>query len=231
MNGRGRDNPGHFTFVSKNGCSVIDYCIISHYLLTIVDSFSVHSEVIESSHFPLTLNLYQNVQKSEVFFNDEQINDEVWLKNINIFKWRGSLRNPFYNDIYSGRVVDMLMLGVDNVLSGGDTERANWLINSVFSMLGKEFKMKTPSKGRKNEWFDNECAALRKNAIKNLRDFRKYRSDENKEKYLQSKKIFKNTCKLKKQDWYNRWGCNVEELMASGNTKEAWNQIKKTKGM
>ena len=50
------DQEGEFTFISPNGNSVIDYCIISEDLLS-CDMFLKVEERIESWHLPLTLDI------------------------------------------------------------------------------------------------------------------------------------------------------------------------------
>ena len=61
LNGRKGDDKGigHYTYISPNGCSVIDYCLISYDLYYCVANFSVE-EMSDSHHMPIkvALNIY-----------------------------------------------------------------------------------------------------------------------------------------------------------------------------
>ena len=65
---RSWDNHGNFTFISEQGCSVVDYFLMSSSLLDFVHTFSVEDR-IESDHMPVELycNFYtdQNVHLGE----------------------------------------------------------------------------------------------------------------------------------------------------------------------
>ena len=57
VNGRfGKDaNNGHFTFINQNGCSVIDYFIVSNKLISVIQDFEISYP--DSTHMPVLLNL------------------------------------------------------------------------------------------------------------------------------------------------------------------------------
>ena len=83
---RSWDNHGNFTFISEQGCSVVDYFLMSSSLLDFVHTFSVEDR-IESDHMPVELycNFYadQNAhlgeklqaKKEKIFWCEEKVQD------------------------------------------------------------------------------------------------------------------------------------------------------------
>ncbi|MDV3204153.1 MAG: hypothetical protein Q8893_02605 [Candidatus Phytoplasma australasiaticum] len=58
----------------------------------------------------------------------------------------------------------MFTIGVKEALVHGNTEQANRLINQMFCMVGKDFRVKERRVENKNKyWFDENCKLLKRN--------------------------------------------------------------------
>jgi len=87
LNGRhSNDMDGSFTYISTNGCSVIDYIILSTSMMESVHEFSIENYDV-SHHMPLKLILKMALEEDK---NEEP--QTLKFNTYDIYKWNAELR-------------------------------------------------------------------------------------------------------------------------------------------
>ncbi|VDI50111.1 Hypothetical predicted protein, partial [Mytilus galloprovincialis] len=107
-NGRFGTESSKYTFQNKNGCSLIDYMLISQdNIFTFIKALTVKDFNMFSCHAPLSVELYLNV--------DTKINDQcTCIKSVlNRVKWNEGFKDGLVNDMLTNvQKFDDLMLNL-----------------------------------------------------------------------------------------------------------------------
>ncbi|VDI37956.1 Hypothetical predicted protein [Mytilus galloprovincialis] len=107
-NGRFGTDSSKYTFQNKNGCSLIDYMLISQdSIFTLIKALTVKDFNMFSCHAPLSVELYLNV--------DRKINDQCnCVKSVyNRVKWNEGFKDGLVNDMLTNvQKFDDLMLNL-----------------------------------------------------------------------------------------------------------------------
>lgn len=205
LNGRTvGDIEGNFTYMSRNGCSVIDYVICPMELVKYTEHLNVLSSVY-SDHCALDFKIKLNVELSE---KERKLLPKLnWNKNVTV------LNN----------------LKIDQILEGGDFGYASivdlkQVISSVYSS-----KKSSKLKWKKIEkWYDGECYRMREKSFELLnvyRDLRKRQSrneddaEEAFRRYKSANNAYIKRCSDKKKAYYEDVG---KKLVAIRNTSDWW---------
>ena len=158
------ESSGNFTYVAPNGCSVVDYFIVSNVLLTLSFRMSV-GQRIERKHQPIELYM-SGLQKS----NNNDTNTCTGIYKMDKIKWDPGREGDFKTALVSPAV--KLLLDEACMLIDVNVNRAITKFQEILHMAGSCMK-KTLTCGikRKQPWFDAECHAKRKEVRQHLRKF------------------------------------------------------------
>jgi hypothetical protein len=220
VNGRyGKDaGKGEFTFLNENGCSTIDYFILSKKVIEIVSDFEVLSHA-ESCHSPIYIELAakQNTSKAS---KDLNLADKTWYK-INENNSGGYLQNMSEN------IENGCFDTFESLLGNGDSsidvvlkslEDAILQCTEIYKRCQKRDSIK-----QNKDWFDKECKQQKGVVNSNLRLFRTSRTERDLNIYLLSKKQYKSLCKRKKEIYYRTY---IDKVERSTSTKSFWKELK-----
>jgi len=197
-NGRlGEDKKyGHFTFVNANGKSVIDYAILSEYLFNEVINFRI-GERTESCHFPLEIKFKSKVEKTTDMPNPRKNRKTYCFEQNNLSLFMGSLQDTFTIEFMS-RTLSFINDNSNNINS--IVSHIVGIFQQCSSVCLKESKGKVST--LRPQWFDKKCRDYKRAKLSCLHNFRVNSSETNLNKYVQSKKEFKECCNHKKRLFY-----------------------------
>ena len=223
VNGRyGKDaGKGEFSFVSVNGCSTIDYFILSRKCLDLILGFEVMANV-ESSHFPVFLELGRKYVANVNMIDDDNLKYCRTKYNI-----KDTNSNEYINTL-SESIARGEFIELENKLHNKDVS-IDSVIDSFESIVLKcsEKFVQCPKKNQrkiKNDWYDAECKTHRNIVKRLLKRFRTYRTVENINSYIDAKKEYKNICKKKKYTYYKLF---VDKMHNLTHNKTFWDELKK----
>ena len=155
VNGRfGNDKgKGEFTFINANGCSTIDYFILSKKLIEYVKNFEV-LEHAYSSHLPICLELFIDIESGDTDIEDVNRveGSSIWYnlndENCTVYEHKmfESIKNGLF-DLFEEKLCDFTT-HINEVLSA--FENAIGQCSEPF----KQSKTKRAMK-RQNDWFVN----------------------------------------------------------------------------
>ena len=223
VNGRfGKDaNNGHFTFINQNGCSVIDYFIVSNELISIIHDFEILSYP-DSTHLPVLLNLEcpsigarrmedVNHHHNTVRYNLDSRNSNLYVQTLQADK------NKELFLCFEENVTDF-NVPIDHVVSSFESAV---LESSTDYMKTLEIKHYSTQK----DWFDTECKMSKINVRKSLKRFRQTRNSNDLNLYLDAKNIYKKLCRAKKLTFFD---AKVHKLEYSlNNSNVFWAEVRK----
>lgn len=239
LNGRsGHDNNlGTFTCITYNGCSVVDYALISYELLDGVKHFEVLPFSDFSVHFPLSFEMEAQtcsgiIQKQDQFFSNlDQRSKYVWKdENEELFLLELSTKSP--------------TLDVLNPVSKEDIDSS---LNQFYDTMDKcALGMKHTSKPYSKQtskplqanapFFDSECVNSKSKLNRAHRDLNEVLRQNHLaggldplvdfyvSKYKVAKADHKELVKVKKQNFLSERECLAESL--STNSKDFWEYYK-----
>lgn len=156
MNGRcGSDkNVGDYTFIGRNGTSVIDYIIASFSLFDNVVDFDVESRS-DSVHLPVTMKL--RVPDLNQPPPQRNIQSNTSFK----FVWDNDKLQSFKDKFFSDQVQDLLDKSVNTALSDIDL-CIDYLVDAL-KLAGSHMQKKvgSPRPNQECKWYDAECEKLK----------------------------------------------------------------------
>ena len=221
INGRlGRDaNNGSFTYIGPNGCSVIDYLLLSQELFDCVTEFSIETRT-ESTHLPITVHFCMRKQvrvpDDTATADDGKIFEKKFSrlpKDINCYL--ENIKNAFTTDF-----LDEILVKIENATIDVN-EIIMCIVNTIQNAaIQKVSKVRSTSQ----PWFDNECKMLKTNKQLLLRRIRRNRSQENLQNYI----VARNSFKIKIEEKKNAYKENkLDSLLASiDDSKSFWSKLK-----
>ena len=214
------DQEGEFTFISPNGNSVIDYCIISEDLLS-CDMFLKVEERIESWHLPLSLDiefLSNTLITCEPTVSHCEYYKPKWLnENIDYFE------SEWLNNDCSINIASLIDIVKKNPDYTTDCISAfsELLVNSAH-MMSKPIFVNSKPKVR-NSWFDLDCLSFKRQVRRNLRKYRSSGLSSHKINYICSRNSYKSFLKIKKRNYSVKKSSYL--LQNLKNSKLFWNEI------
>ena len=231
VNGRTNgDRDGKFTYVSEQGCSVIDYCLCSTETLEYISSFKIE-DLVECKHQPLVLKLRTNVNHNNSNSSNTNVDigsESQGASKIMRIKWENEHLNSFKSRI-NDKISDLYLKGVNMCVTKGETENANKILNALYYAAGKEM---IGSKGNlkaaaKNQWYDEECLDARRLALSSLRKFRRQKDNmQYLTEYLGKRNKYRETCRRKKTEWNDKWVQQLNLFIRENEHRKAWRMIK-----
>lgn len=103
-------------------------------------------------------------------------------------------------------------------------------INEIISNIVDKLKCSAIRKTRSNisktqpVWFDRECESLKNIKVRNLKQFRRIRSEEYLQAYINSRNMFKNIICEKKKVYHEK---QLDSLISCvADSKSFWSQLK-----
>ena len=214
INGRcGNDLNGSFTYISAQGCSLIDYILCSPDLLPLVLDFNVEFRT-ESKDLPVCATLKKHHERES---NTTQNNDEGQSRirfdfsgaNREIF--RQSLKNLFNDE-------QKLLIFSKIEDSTESTDVIAQMFVSCLCEASVQYNVKTKRKSNQ-PWFDQQCASLKSDKYRLLRKFRVSYLEEDRDAYLRAKNRFKQTCAEKKSEYQ---AMKLDDLISSANDQKSF---------
>ena len=172
LNGRTLgDFDGQMTCVEYNGCSVVDYCIVSNSLQKKVNYFKVKDLEYYSDHFTITCSIKCNFYLN----NQSKFNG----KRIDKYKWSNSDRDNFCmllnSDEYSEKLKQL-----NREMAENPQNATQAFDNFVISVAEKTLKKSKRGRKKNNKFeFTEECSNLRANFKKNQRKFKSSKPQDN----------------------------------------------------
>ena len=162
LNGRSKgDSFGKITYHSRKGISTVDYFIVSHNMLNLVDNVIVKKPTIFSDHSQIICSINT---LSPVSIHNET---EPLIETFNLpkqFLWENNSREKFVDTILSDEFQSRLLMFEQTHFD--HTQDGINLATQTFSDLLNEIPLRSPklncqNKDRKKQhskkWFDQEC--------------------------------------------------------------------------
>ena len=229
-NGRlGEDsNLGQYTFVSHNGCSVVDYLLCSFADSQRIKNFRILGCNEFSDHSPVYFTLPKVPISRDTLdgSNDQAFSHEKLLYHEErVYIFRNQLLT--YSGVL-GQLTENVNIGqIDTVVQSF----TNYMYDSAFSAFGKTWTSRSNAtrhvKARaKNPWFDDKCRAARNDLKRARNTFLKCKNDVNRQNFVLMRSKYNKIKRLAKKKLKIKEGqeiCN----MAKTNPKQFWKSVKK----
>lgn len=205
LNGRTPgDYEGQFTYILKKKKSTNDLVWVNLSAVSEIKNFEICQLVTKSDHFPIFITLRKK---------------EKSIQSINKVRWKSDLSNEFSEAMNSLLCEAMTNLHNVDLL-------ADELISSITlkaKSIGMTLKINNKT-GHSKAWYDSECVSLKKHLKKLLKKCKKekFDNDETIVEYNNSKKIYHNLKKLKKETHRNSI---LDQLTQSKDSKTFWRII------
>ena len=210
---------GNFTYVSPNGCSVVDYFILSNSLLNLVSRMSV-GERIESKHMPIELVLKCKTGSTP----NKDVQTEIKIEK---YVWDKERATEYINSITSPPLQGLLSEAADLVDQDID-ESLSKLTDAILTAGSCMKKVITVGKKTAQRWFDKECYDGRKQLRKLLRKFTANATAENREGYTKKRREYKDLLRQKKISHRSQLVQSLHTNIKS--PTEFWGKIKSCMG-
>ena len=212
------DSKGNHTYVSPQGESVVDYCMLIAPQLNCQVDLSVGTRA-ESDHMPLELHLGRvirvNQTKQTVFtYSKLQWNPcklELFRKKVESPEFDSNLK----------KVTALLECSIEEAIAQF-SDLIKWSAESLERQVrvgGK--RVAKPSA----PWFDSECREIKRKTVDALKNYRRFPNIINKERYLQHRRVFKDTLRSKKKGHYEETRSSLMKSLSDSN--KFWSIIKK----
>ena len=189
VNGRvGQDkNVGNYTYIGPNGCSLIDYILTSREVFESILDFCVDSRT-ESPHLPvwvqLPLKIKRHIERISHLMKSNSCQQAYSRSPRDIQAFIENVKTNF-----TGSFLSSVMMKIEDL-----SVNINVIISNIVDKLKCSAIHKTHSNISKTQpvWFDRECESLKNIKLRNLKQFRRIRSEEYLQAYINSRKTFKN---------------------------------------
>ena len=217
------DTKGEFTFISPNGNSVIDYCLVSDDLLSYDSCLNVISR-IESWHMPVSFEIKlpkcSNLPISPLTPGVKTLEKIKWNVNkIETFNddW---VRNDSKNNIF---FIKEIMTKNTYLIDDCINAFTELLVNSAHVMT--QCVTLDPNKPKfTKSWFDKECRTQKRFARKTLRQYQRTRLPGDRITYINQRKEYKRIQKIKQRNYY---ASKTNFLVSNiNNSKTFWKEVR-----
>ncbi len=231
VNGRvDGDEFGDFTFINRNGCSVIDYFMMSTRLFASIYSLTV--SVIETgSHFPIICNMKgKESNRSDA----ENVNRKTcMLESFYTCKWNEVNRAIFVENVNQDQITILLENIVIMCKNGENVNTITDVFNETLYEAGKHMihksggQLKNTSGCKKKSqpaWWNECCFKYKRERDRALYVLRRNHNEENLGKYLVARDTFKHCINERKNQYLNKLKKELEEHL--DDPKGFWKCIK-----
>ena len=215
LNGRTLgDLDGKYTSFHYNGCSVIDYCIVSHNILPSVMYFKVSEPTHISDHANISVclkGIIKNNTHEKTIPNNCKLfppgyvwDEKRYLEALNTEKITKMTESVKSNNMYSNDSagINKMCDDITNILS----ETAS------FSLLHKKMYKSKCRKAKTAKWYTNDIHKLKCNVIHTAKLLKKYPNDSIvRGNYVRHKKLYKQVCRQAKRRYISRLAQELNE--------------------
>ncbi|XP_029176945.1 golgin subfamily A member 6-like protein 22 [Nylanderia fulva] len=196
LNGGGKgDEEGEYTYTGARGNSVIDYIIVSRETKEKIERMEVGDKV-DSDHHPIVAWIEGETEEKK----------EKRQKKERRGIWDEERRKKFKEKL--GEIKEEEREMQDEI------ESINKRIRKALEM-GVETSERKEKKSR--EWWNTDCAKMKKTMRKSLRKWRKGKGEE--EEYKELKKAFREKCEERKKEEEERL---IREIGEARTDKQVW---------
>ncbi|MEW8484145.1 MAG: hypothetical protein AB2705_03135 [Candidatus Thiodiazotropha sp.] len=163
VNGRlAGDKHGEITCIANEGCSIVDYLIVSSKVFSFISSFEVGDRT-ESVHFPLQFKVSFRINNDTT--KTEEINKVNKIsEGYSKYKWCDEKKDTFLN-IFSNTFMNLnqqIMYKIDTNIDDAVQAIVNLYQNASESMkIGRNRSHKT----KQPFWWDDQCRILKKRKV------------------------------------------------------------------
>ena len=211
------DKTGRFTFISPQGDSVIDYCIV------VADHLHFHIDMcvgnrVESHHMPIEVVLGRPPPRVVDNKPSKSIVKLIWDEK-KIDEMRTQLESPHFTEQLS-KANAAIDTSVDDAV-----DLCTQALSSSADCMKREIRVNNQGpKKPMAPWFDTECIESRNLTIDALRNFRKRRSPDSKEQYTTYRRKYKSLIREKKRNHF----IDVRDNLMNNlhDSRVFWNTIK-----
>ena len=187
------DKEGNYTYIARNGSSVIDYVLLSRCLVHLGTRLAVIPN-IESKHMPVELEP-ELVGKNDVSVERQR------KEKIQKYIWDANKAQDYY-DTFSTKEVSALFTQATELIND-DVEAAVKMFNCAVKLAGDYMKRTVTSGNISGKpWFDLECTEQRRVVRKALRKCNSVKSDSNNNEfrinYTEERREYKHLLKEKR---------------------------------
>ena len=211
------DRAGQFTFISPQGVSVIDYCIVVADYIPFTIDMRVGNRV-ESHHMPIEVMLGRPSPRATRGIPTKRCEKIVW-DDSKAEEVKMNIETSYFTEQLS-RASAAIDISVDDAVL-----LCTQALTSSADCMKKEFcvNRSNPKKPRA-PWFDSECIEGRNLAIGALKRFKELQSTESKDQYVVNRRAYKSLIRAKKRDHHNEVRDNL--MNSLHNSKKFWNIVK-----
>ena len=210
LNGRySNDMKESFTYISTNGCSVIDYIILSTSMMESVHEFSIENYDV-SHHMPLRIILNMVLNESK---NEEP--KSLKFQTYDIYKWNVELKDSYISRLNEETVVHMVEFF--HFIVDENVDDAVVVLNNIVESAAKEMKKKvsgyTNSEKMKQPcWWNAECEKLKREKFACLNTFRRTNEADDFKQYIAKKRTFKDFCRSRVNEFKEKASKELMEV-------------------
>jgi len=218
LNGLKNFNSSHdFTYISDQGCSVIDYFIVSHSLFSQFEFLKL-IPLVETKHVAIVLSLAVN--------NSSLLQEDVDTQNVTSctkFKWDDQKTQLFMENVHSGCFHDYLKEAMN--LVDVDIDLSLLKFNEGLIKAG-DCMMKTIFFGneKRRVWFDLECRQSRKVLRRHLHTFTRHNTDTDRQSYIQKRREYKELLRQKKKSHKENIILTIQNSL--NNPRQFWDTVR-----
>jgi len=206
-----------FTFISDQGCSVIDYFVVSQSLLLQLEHFQI-IPVVETKHAAIEMLLF--VENTTTLQN--RINT-VQVTSCDKYKWDDQHSGVFVANMNSDFVKKVITEAT--FLVDIDINQALSKFNECLVYAGECMKRTVYFGTEKRKvWFDLECRQSRQVLRRHLHTFIKRNTDTDRHTYMQKRREYKELLKQKKK--FHREKIKISLQCNIKNPKQFWDTVR-----
>ena len=212
------DQQGKFTFMADQGCSTVDYFLVSYEISRIIEHFTV-ADRIESDHMPIELSCSALSSEDSGSQSIPQIITEkiIWQPS-KIQMFQQCIDSPqFHDDLaHACLTLDYSIEDSLDIFNGALLAAANCML---------KVKSAPRQQRARSPWFDKECYTFKKIARGQLRTSRVTKSRDDFILFKQKRKEYRELL-TKKEEEFNQMQENrlVDSLKCSS---AFWSEIRK----
>lgn len=229
MNGRvAPDVMGQVTCVPPTGgSSVVDYGIVSTHLLVHVRRFEILLDYVETSHFPISLDLELPSPLPAPSNPTEAVVADGPVK---LPRFRAKEEEVGrYQEYLAGMLWVMTIICMFMARVGRLNEAWDCLVRLVQHAARDCRVIQRPFVKYGKPWFDASCAQLKRACQRSGRLLRSVRCLETITRYVGARGKYKRRCRDRRREFNRRQRTKVEELVRAGDTGGFWQVVKRFK--
>lgn len=213
------DREGNFTYISREGSSVIDYFICSQEMLPFIQELKV-IERFESKHMPVDLLIGKTADECD---NGRKDNKHAYTDRLT---WDDGKTGEF-NAIICSEAFKSIIERAQGLITIS-VDRAVDCLTDGLTAAADCMKKKSYSGPRLSAWFDCECKAAKREMRRLYRKYRNTNDTNNTERdrqnYVESRNRYRQLIKEKSEQYKKQ---KLNDLMdKSKDSKQFWKEVR-----